>query len=38
MEYALGGLSNNIFVSSYTCYIPNKDELINELERVIKNN
>lgn len=35
MEYALGGLSNNIFMSTYTYYIPNKEELINEVEKVI---
>ncbi|MBQ3440865.1 DUF1016 family protein [Candidatus Saccharibacteria bacterium] len=35
MEYALGGLSNNIFASTYTYYIPDKDELINEIEKVI---
>ena len=35
MEYALGGLSNNIFASTYTCYMPAKDELIGEVERVI---
>ena len=38
MEYALGGLSNNIFASTYTYYIPNKDELINEVEKVLENN
>ena len=38
MEYALGGLSNNIFASTYTYYIPNKDELINEIERILKEN
>ena len=38
MEYALGGLSNNIFASTYTLYIPNKDELINEVEKVLENN
>ena len=37
MEYALGGLSNNIFASTYTYYIPNKDELINEVQRVLDN-
>jgi predicted nuclease of restriction endonuclease-like (RecB) superfamily len=37
MEYALGGLSNNIFASTYTYYIPNKDELINEVEKVLNN-
>jgi len=38
MEYALGGISNNIFASTYTYYIPNKDELINEVEKVLENN
>ena len=38
MEYALGGLSNNIFASTYTYYIPNKEQLINEIERVLDNN
>jgi len=37
MEYALGGLSNRLFASTYTYYIPNKEELINEVEKVIKN-
>ena len=35
MEYALGGLSNNIFTSSYTYYIPDKEQLINEVEKVL---
>lgn len=35
MEYALGGLSNNIFASTYTYYIPNKDVLIDEVEKVL---
>lgn len=34
-EYALGGLSSNIFASKYTYYIPNKEELIAEVEKVI---
>ena len=38
MEYALGGISNNLFASTYTYYIPNKDELIEELERVLREN
>ena len=37
MEYALGGLSNNIFASTYTYYIPDKEQLINEVEKVLKN-
>ena len=36
MEYALGGLSNNVFASTYTYYIPNKDELISEVEKALK--
>ncbi len=35
MEYALGGLSNKIFASTYTYYIPNKDTLISEVEKVL---
>ena len=35
MEYALGGISNNVFASTYTYYIPDKEELMNELEKVI---
>jgi len=35
MEYALGGLSNNIFASTYTYYIPNKEQLISKVEKVL---
>jgi len=35
-EYALGGLSNNIFASRYINYIPNKEELIAQVEAVLK--
>lgn len=38
LEYALGGLSNNIFASTYTYYIPDKEQLISEVEKVIKAN
>ena len=38
MEYALGGLSNNIFAFTYIYYIPNKEELINEVEKVLESN
>jgi len=34
-EYALGGLSSNIFASKYIYYIPNKELLIAEVEKVI---
>ena len=34
-EYALGGLSNNIFASRYVSYIPNKEQLIAQVEAVL---
>lgn len=34
-EYALGGLSNNIFASKYIYCIPNKEELIAQVEAVL---
>ena len=37
VEYALGGLSSNIFASKYTYYIPDKEKLIAEVERVVRN-
>lgn len=36
-EYALGGLSNQIFASKYTLCLPNKEQLIAEVERMINN-
>jgi len=35
-EYALGGLSNQVFASSYVYYIPDKDQLINEVKELIE--
>ena len=35
MEYALGGLENNVFASTYTYYIPKKEQLINEVEKIL---
>lgn len=37
-EYALGGLSNNIFASRYILYLPNKDDLIAQIENVLNKN
>lgn len=34
-EYALGGLSNQIFASRYTLYIPDKELLIKQVEKAI---
>jgi len=38
LEYALDGLSSNIFASTYTYYIPDKEQLISEVEKVLNNN
>ncbi len=38
LEFALGGLSNNIFASTYTYYIPDKEQLISEVEKVLNEN
>lgn len=35
-EYALGGLANNIFASRYVSYIPNKEQLIAQVEAVLQ--
>ena len=35
-EYALGGLENKIFASKYTYYLPNKEELIKQVENTMK--
>ena len=35
-EYALGGLSNQIFASRYVLYMPNKEQLIKQVEEVLK--
>ena len=35
-EYALGGLSNNVFASRYVLYMPNKEQLIAQGEAVLE--
>jgi len=35
-EYALGGLSNQVFASRYVLHMPNKDQLIEQVEDVLK--
>lgn len=35
-EYALGGLSNNIFASRYVLYMPDKEQLVAHVEAVLK--
>ena len=35
-EYALGGLSNNIFASRYVLYMPNKEQLLAQVEAVLE--
>ena len=38
MQYALGGLSNNIFASKYVTYMPDKEQLIAQVEAVLSSN
>lgn len=38
IQYALGGLSNNIFASKYVTYMPDKDQLIAQVEAVLSSN
>lgn len=35
-EYALGGLTNQIFTSKYVYYLPNKEELIVQVQKAIR--
>lgn len=35
-EYALGGMANNIFAFRYVSYIPKKEQLIAQVETVLK--
>jgi len=35
-EYALGGLSNQVFASSYVYYIPDKELLIGEVKALLE--
>jgi hypothetical protein len=35
-EYALGGLSNQVFASTYTYVIPDKEQLIAEVKSLIE--
>ena len=35
-EYALGGLSHHIFASRYVLYMPNKKQLIRQVEAVLE--
>lgn len=37
-EYSLGGINNNLFASNYTYYMPDKEELIAQVEKVINEN
>jgi predicted nuclease of restriction endonuclease-like (RecB) superfamily len=35
-EYALGGLSNQVFASTYTYYIPDKEQLVSEVKALLE--
>jgi len=36
MEYALAGIDNNLFAARYQLYLPNKEELQEQLDRMLK--
>jgi len=36
VEYALGGLSNRVFTSNYTYYIPDKEQLADEVKALLE--
>ena len=38
MEYATQGLENNLFVSKYQLYLPNREQLQKELKKLLENN
>lgn len=38
IQYALGGISNKLFVSKYQLYLPDKKELENQLRKVLGRN
>ena len=35
MEYAMQGIENNLFVSMYQLYLPKREELQGELEKLL---
>ena len=35
VEYAIGGISNNIFVSKYQLYLPDKKQLVEKVKELI---
>ena len=35
-EYALGGLSNQVFASNYVYYMPDKEQLVNEVKYLLE--
>lgn len=37
VEYALAGISNQLFVSKYMLYLPDKEKLIKELNKILEN-
>lgn len=38
MEFVLNGISNNLFISTYTYCIPDNEQLISEVEKVSNDN
>ena len=38
MEYALQGIDNQLFAARYQLYLPNREELQSELDKLLDNN
>ena len=38
VEYATGGITNNIFVSKYQLYLPDKEQLQQKVSELMKEN
>lgn len=36
MQYAMQGISNQLFVSRYQLYLPNREQLENELRKLLE--
>ncbi len=36
IEYTLGGISNQLFVSKYQLYLPKREELENEVKKLVE--
>ena len=38
MQYAMDGISNQLFAAKYQLYLPSREDLQNQLDRIMNNN